>query len=70
MHQNHHHEPEVGTAVSKDDQAVCPVMHIPVSKKEAEANGLARTYKGQTYYLCCHTCAEMFDSNPEQYAAK
>lgn len=66
MHQYHEHTRAAGT-IADDDKAVCPVMQLPVSKKEAEANGLTRTIDGHTYYLCCRTCGTIFASQPEQY---
>lgn len=63
-HQEHSHEDTTG---APDDLATCPVMNIDVKKEEAKAHGLSRTYKGQTYYLCCNTCATKFDENPKQY---
>lgn len=67
MHMHHDHVGG-GVEIKKDDKAVCPVMHIPVSKHEAEADGLVRTYSGEKYYLCCSTCIASFEENPEQYA--
>lgn len=68
MHQHHEHQALGGAPIDEDDYAVCPVMNIPVSKKEAKAKNLARTIKDKEYYLCCNTCRSMFDKNPEQYA--
>lgn len=61
---NHNHSPATG---SQAELAMCPVMHVYVSKKEAKAYGLTRTYKDQTYYFCCNTCTSQFDGNPEKY---
>ncbi len=62
-HGTHHHEAS-GTA---DELATCPVMEIAVNKKEAVAKGLVRTVNNKTYYLCCNTCAQQFDADPERY---
>lgn len=59
----HHHEAH-GSA---DELAICPVMAIPVNKKEAKTNGLTRELNGKTLYLCCSTCANQFDANPKKY---
>lgn len=48
--------------------AVCPVMNVPVNKNEAKAHGLHRTLNGKEYYLCCNTCAQLFDKDPAKYA--
>lgn len=61
----HHHDDAVGKA---GELATYPVMGVEVNKKEAEAEGLVRTYKNKTHYLCCNTCAVQFDENPDKYA--
>lgn len=63
---NHKHEDAAG---SPDELATCVVMNIPVKRTDAEARRLTRAYNGQTYYLCCNGCAEMFDEDPQKYAA-
>lgn len=65
MHMHHHEHND--HPIDEADKAICPVMHIPVSKQEAVSKGLVREYEGKTYYLCCKTCESMFDKNPEQY---
>ena len=66
-HDEHeHHHPATG---SPEELATCPVMEIPVNKKDAEAKGLKRTYQGKDYYLCCSTCAEKFDAS-QNYASQ
>lgn len=67
MHQHHDHG-MTGGPIAEDDKAICPVMHLPVSKHEAKEKGLVREFEGNTYYLCCPTCATSFDNNPAQYA--
>lgn len=62
----HHRNDAIGKA---GELAACPVMGVEVNKKEAEAEGLARTYENKTYYLCCDTCAVQFDGDPDKYAA-
>ena len=64
-HVHHHHD--VPATGASEDLAICPVQHIPVNKKDAEASGRKRTVNGKDYYLCCNTCAEEFDSNPARY---
>lgn len=66
MHLHHNHAG--GAVIKEDDKAMCPVMHMPVSKQAAEASGLVRTHKGERYYLCCDACTASFEQNPEQYA--
>ena len=53
-----------------ENQTICPVMKNPVDKKEAEAKGLVREYKGEKYYFCCDDCPEKFEKNPENYINK
>lgn len=53
-----------------EDTTTCPVMiGNPVSKKEAEAQGLFRDYDGQRYWFCCAGSGPTFDSDPAKYAA-
>lgn len=66
-HEPHHHEPS--GAVEENDKAVCPVMNIITSKRGAAANGIVRTIKGNSYYLCCNNCAADFDTEPEKYTS-
>lgn len=64
-----HHDHAAATApINEEDKAICPVMHIPLSKAEATKNGLTRNYQGKTFYLCCETCANQWNKDPEQYA--
>ena len=53
---------------SPGELAMCPVMRMPVNKEVAKAHGLMRTYKNQTYYLCCNNCVSAFDKEPQKYA--
>lgn len=57
-----------GTSGAENYKAICPVMDMKVTKKQAESNGLVRTQNGHKQYLCCKDCAELFDSNPEKCA--
>jgi YHS domain-containing protein len=66
MHDHHDHSAG-GAAIADKDKTICPVMHVAVSKQEAESKDLVRTYAGKKYYLCCGTCAQMFDKNPNKY---
>ncbi|MGP5165076.1 hypothetical protein [Arthrobacter rhombi] len=53
-----------------DDVTECPVMvGTTVIKAQAEEAGLYRDYQGQRYWLCCNTCAPLFDADPGRYAA-
>lgn len=65
MHMNHDHAG--GAVINEGDKAVCPVMKLPVSKQEAQANGLVRNFEGKDYYLCCSGCIGSFENNPEDY---
>ena len=52
------------------DVAECPVMvGRPVVKSRAEAVGLYRDHKGRRFWLCCKTCGDLFDADPDRYAA-
>jgi len=64
MKHEHNHPAASG---SPDEIAICPVAHIPVNKSEAKAQGHVRNYKGVDYFLCCNTCTQQFDENPEKY---
>lgn len=64
MHDHHHHD----FTIAEGDMAICPVMNMEVSKSKAEAEGLVKAYSGQTYYLCCRTCDNLFDKSPVDYA--
>ena len=69
MHEHHHHDeaPVIDPATLDDTQAICPVTGDVVVKAEAEALGHSRQYNGQAYYLCCATCVQLFEKNPEKY---
>lgn len=67
-HHDHNHHASVSAGGTPDEQAMCPVMHMPVNKQEAEDNGLKRTYNGKEYYFCCSSCTADFDSDPALYA--
>jgi YHS domain-containing protein len=65
MHDHaHSHEAAHGRP---DEIATCPVMHIAVSKEEAEAKNLVCEYEGKKYYMCCQHCVELFKQDPEKY---
>lgn len=64
MSQHTHNHQASGTT---DEVATCPVMEIAVNKKEVAEKSLARTVNNKTYYLCCNTCAQQFDADPERY---
>lgn len=69
----HHHQPaETAIAESAPEElAECPVMiGTTVIKREAEAEGLVREHDGRRYWLCCDTCADLFDGDPDRYAAQ
>ena len=68
MHEHHTHEPVGGAPLNEEeDKAVCPVTHMEVSKKGAEAKGLVRTYQGEAHYFCCNGCTAQFDETPDKY---
>lgn len=53
-----------------DDVAECPVMvGRTVVKSRAEAVGLYRDHYGQRFWLCCKTCGDLFDADPDRYTA-
>lgn len=66
MHIGHDHEMG-GVSAAGNDKAICPVMDMEVSKKQAEKDGLVRTHNGHKLYLCCNDCAELFDTDQEKY---
>lgn len=50
--------------------AACPVMvGRTVLKSRAESVGLHRDHEGRRYWLCCNTCGDLFDADPDRYAA-
>lgn len=64
----HAPSPDVMVGASSEDVAECPVMvGTPVVKSDAEAEGLVREYDGRRYWLCCDTCADLFDGDPDGY---
>ena len=50
-------------------KTMCVVMDTPVDKKTDRSKRLVREFKGETYYLCCQTCATLFDKDPAKYTA-
>lgn len=67
-HGHHHHGGAVSPA--EGDAAECPVMKgTPVSMRETEELGLVREVDGRRYFLCCETCASLFDADPRSYTA-
>lgn len=63
----HHHHAAEG---APEAIAECPVMPgTTVNRAEAEELGLVREYEGTRYYLCCESCAALWDSEPARYAA-
>lgn len=66
---SHHHAPSSDVIdTSSEDVAECPVMvGTPVVKSDAEAAGLVREHDGRRYWLCCDTCADLFDGDPDRY---
>ncbi len=64
MSHNHEHVSATG---NPEDLAICPVMHIPVNKADAEQKGHVREYNDKNYYFCCDTCTAKFDESPEEY---
>ena len=69
-HPSHDHAPstDVIADASSEELTECPVMvGTPVVKSEAEAAGLVREHDGRRYWLCCDTCADLFDGDPDRY---
>lgn len=66
-HENHDHNHHALSSDSGNELAVCPVMGGMVNKETAKAHGLTRTYEHQTYYLCCNSCAGVFDADPKKF---
>jgi heme/copper-type cytochrome/quinol oxidase subunit 2 len=58
------HNPPAEETLNQDSAGICPVMHIPASKK------YSYTYEGKTYYFCCPECIEKFKNEPQKYIAK
>nr|WP_035770263.1 YHS domain-containing protein [Arthrobacter castelli] len=70
MGHHHHRVPDGAGVHDADEVAECPVMKgTQVIKADAEEEGLVRDYHGRRYYLCCDTCAPMFDADPDLYTA-
>lgn len=67
----HGHETKAEHAeLDADAVAMCPVMiGTTVVKAEAEEDDLVREHNGQRYYLCCDSCAVLWDEAPEKYVA-
>lgn len=51
-------------------KTMCVVMNTQVDKKTARSKRLVRQFQGEKYYLCCQTCATLFDKEPAKYAKK
>lgn len=68
-HDHHHHHTHEDATGRPDEIAVCPVMNVRVNKQNAERAGLTRTVDGTTYFLCCHTCAKLWDADSARYIA-
>lgn len=45
-------------------QKICPVMDKPINKD------IFVEYKGKKVYLCCPSCVEVFQKDPEKYISK
>jgi YHS domain-containing protein len=50
-------------------KAICPVMNSDIDKKVARSKRLVRKINGREYFLCCQTCATLFDKNPSAYTS-
>lgn len=48
-------------------QAVCPVTGLKLGEKGPP---LSITVKEQKVWICCMSCSEIFDSDPDTYLAK
>ncbi len=49
--------------VSTDDQPVCPICEMAVSKEHA----LFGEYSGRKVYFCAEGCKKLFEANPEKF---
>lgn len=49
------------------NNAVCPVSGEPIGSM---GEGVKVTYKGSIVTLCCKSCADEFNANPEEYVKK
>ncbi len=65
MNHSHHDHHEASTAPDAE-QAICPVMKVPVNKATAEAKGLVREYKGKKYYFCGGHSPQKFHNYPSE----
>jgi len=52
------------SAVTKADQATCPVMDGNKINKDVFVE-----YKGVKVYFCCSSCKAKFEADPEKYTA-
>ena len=66
-HEHHHHHDSEAADIPVDRMAVCPVTGDAIDTAEAEKLGHFRDVDGKRIYLCCATCVQLFDKNPEQY---
>lgn len=66
-HEHHHHHDSEAADIPVDRMAVCPVTGGAIDTAEAEKLGHFRDVDGKRIYLCCATCVQLFDKNPEQY---
>jgi len=66
-HEHHHHHSAPTEPIPEDRQAFCPVTGDMIDTAEAEKLGHYRDYNGKRIYLCCATCVQLFDKNPEKY---
>ena len=66
-HEHHHHDTEIAD-IPADRMAICPVTGDAIDTAEAEKLGHFKDVDGKRIYLCCASCVQLFDKNPEQYA--
>lgn len=52
------------TEAETDESAIDPVCGMTVDRESADATV---EYDGETYYFCCHGCADSFESEPTAY---
>ena len=61
----------IGTGALAGDATVQEVDRARVCMMQDRvqpAPGLAHTYDGKTYYLCCPMCVSTFDGDPRRYS--
>jgi YHS domain-containing protein len=55
--------PALGQEKTVEDQTLCPIM----TKKKVDGESKLVEYKGVAIRMCCDTCVDRFNANPEAY---